>query len=417
LPGPENIVRQEFSNGIVALARANFTSPSVVIQGLLQAGSVDEPAEKAGLAAFAAEMLTRGTTTRTFAEINEAVESVGASLWVDGGLHMTSFGAKCLVEDLPLILEILADVLQNPSFPPIEVEKVRGEIMTGLQQRDNNTRAMADLTFRALVYPEPHPYGRSSDGYRHSIPEITRDDLLSFYQDYYRPLGMMVVLVGAIEPEKGLGMLNRAFQNWQPSTPRPPQNLPPIQRLASVQRKSVTLAGKTQSDLVLGCPGLARKDPDYLAAKLANSVFGVFGMMGRLGDHVRDELGLAYYVFSRLEAGLGAGPWAVIAGVNPRNVDRAVAAILDEIRRLRETPVSDEELNDSKAYLIGSLPLQLETNEGVATAILDMELYQLGLDYLQRYEGLVRAITTEDVQRVARMYLDPESYALAIAGP
>lgn len=228
LPGPENIVRQEFSNGIVALARANFTSPSVVIEGLIQAGSVDEPAEKAGLAAFAAEMLTRGTTTRTFTQINEAVESVGASLWVDGGLHMTSFGAKCLVEDLPLILEILADVLQNPSFPPTEVEKVRGEIMTGLQQRDNNTRAMADLTFRALVYPEPHPYGRSSDGYRHSIPQITRDDLISFYQDYYRPLGMRVVLVGAIEPEKGLSMLNRAFQNWRLNIPRPPQNLPPI---------------------------------------------------------------------------------------------------------------------------------------------------------------------------------------------
>ncbi len=416
VPGPEDIVRQEFPNGIIALARPNFTSPSVVIQGLIQAGSVDEPAEKAGLAAFTAEMLERGTTNRTFAQINEEVEAVGASLWVDGGLHMTGFGAKCLVEDLPLILDILADVLQNPAFPAAEVEKVRGEIMTGLQQRDNNTRAMANLAFRELVYPD-HPYGRSGDGYRHTIPEITWDDLISFYQQYYRPQRMMVVLVGAVEPGEGLEMLHKAFRDWQPETPRPPQELPPTRRLTSVQQKTVTLAGKSQSDLVLGCPGLARKDPDYLAANLANLVLGGFGMMGRLGDNVRDELGLAYYVFSRLEAGLGPGPWAAIAGVNPKNVERAVAAILDEIRRLRDTLVSDEELEDSKAYLIGSLPLRLETNEGVARAILDMELYDLRLDYLQRYEGLVRAITAEDVQRVAQKYLHPEAYALAIAGP
>ena len=139
--------------------------------------------------------------------------------------------------------------------------------------------------------------------------------------------------------------------------------------------------------------------------------------MGRLGENVRDEQGLAYYAFSRMEAGLGPGPWMAVAGVNPQNVEQAVESILVELRRLRDTPVESDELDDVKAYLTGSLPILLETNEGVARSLLDMELYDLGLDYLQRYPGLIEAITAQEVQEAARTYLNPEAYALAIAGP
>lgn len=417
IPGPETITRRVLSNGAIALARENFSARSVIIAGYVQAGSIDEPADKAGLAAFTAVMLSRGTAHRTFTEINETVEGIGASVSVRGGVHLTTFSAKCLAEDLPLISEILADILQNPSFPAHEVEKVRGEFVTGLQQRDDNTRARADLAFRTLIYPENHPYSRASEGYVETIRNITREDLIDFYEQFYRPHGMIIAIVGAVEREAALAQLERTLGAWRLKAPRPAQTLPPVPRLTGVQTKVVLMPGKFQSDLILGYPGIPRNHPDYYPAALANMILGVIGMYGRLGDNVRDTQGLAYYVYSRLDAGLGPGPWAAAAGVNPQNVDRAVSGILDEIRRLRDTEVEPGELSDAKTQSIGSLPLRLETNEGVAHALLDMELYDLGLDYLQRYPSLIEAVNAEQIQEVARKYLDPESYALAVAGP
>jgi zinc protease len=167
----------------------------------------------------------------------------------------------------------------------------------------------------------------------------------------------------------------------------------------------------------MGWPGLARRDPDYMAAHLANTVLGVFGMMGRLGESIREEQGLAYYCYSQLQAGLGQGPWAAVAGVDPVHVEQAVDSVCREVARLRDEPVPADELADSQSYLAGSMPLHLETNEGVANALLDMERYDLGFDYLQRYAGLVGAVTVDDVRRAAQKYLDPERYALAVAGP
>jgi zinc protease len=154
-----------------------------------------------------------------------------------------------------------------------------------------------------------------------------------------------------------------------------------------------------------------------MKARLGNTILGVFGMMGRLGDSVREELGLAYYVYSWLEAGLGAGPWLATAGVNPANVERAIDGILTQIRRMRDEPLPADELADSQSFMTGSMPLRLETNEGVASTMLDMERYDLGFDYLLRYADLVNAVTAHDVQEMVRRCLDPEVYALAIAGP
>ena len=140
-------------------------------------------------------------------------------------------------------------------------------------------------------------------------------------------------------------------------------------------------------------------------------------MMGRLGDNVREKQGLAYYSYSRVEGGPGPGAWRVIAGVNPANVEQAVASIRDEIKRMCEEPVGEDELADNRAFITGSLPLRIETNEGVARYLLDMERYDLGLDYLQRYDELINAVTLDQIQAVAQRWLDSDAYALAIAGP
>ena len=416
IPGPEDILRRELPNGIVVLVRENHASPSVVVSGYLRVGSYDEADEQAGLAAFTASALSRGTDRRTFDQIYEEVESVGASFGVSAGVHYTGFGGKSLAEDLPLLMDVLADVLRNPIFPPKEVEKLRGEILTDLEERAHDTRRMAALTFRELAYPKGHPYGRSSIGYVETIANISRDDLVSFYQNGYGPHGMVVALVGAVTAEEAVAQVEAAFGDWEGAGPaRNP--LPPVAHPQEVRQKFVPIPGKTQTDIVLGYPGPARTDPAFLDAMLCNTVLGVFGMMGRLGDRVRDEQGLAYYSYSRIEGGPGPGPWTVVAGVNPANVEKALESIRTEIRRICQEPVPEPELADSQAFLVGSLPLRLETNEGVARAILEMELYDLGLDYLQRYEGLIREITPERVLAAAQTWLDPDAYVLAIAGP
>jgi zinc protease len=150
---------------------------------------------------------------------------------------------------------------------------------------------------------------------------------------------------------------------------------------------------------------------------MANLILGSLGMMGRLGEQVRDRQGMAYYVYSRVSARLWAGDWIANAGVDPVNIDRAIESILAEVRRLREEPVSDLELADAAANLVGSLPLRLETNDGKAGFLLNIEYYGLGLDYLERYPGMIQALTKEDLTAATRRYLDPEQMAVVIAGP
>jgi len=416
IPGPQDIARHELPNGIVLLVRENHASPAVVVTGYLRVGARDESRERAGLADFAADALMRGTASRSFEQIYADLESVGASLGIASGMHTTGFGAKSLAEDLPLLFELFAEVLREPTFPPDGVEKLRGEIMADLAERAHDTGRMATLTFYQLAYPEGHPYAVSPTGYPETIAAIDRDDLIAFYEGGYGPQGMTVVVVGAVEADEVVERAEAVLGDWEGQTlEREP--LPEVDRLSAVRQRAVSIPDKTQSNIVLGYPGPPRTHPDYLDARVCNTILGVFGLMGRLGEKVREEQGLAYSSYSSLSGGPGPGPWRILAGVDPANVERAVESIRAEVRRICDELVDEDELSDSQAYLTGSMPLQLETNEGLARTILSMERYDLGLDYLQRYEDLITAVTPERVRAAARRWLDPDAYALAIAGP
>jgi zinc protease len=415
LPGPDDILRETLPNGITILARENFSSPSVVVDGYVQAGNLDEPEVLTGLASFTSSMLSRGTRRRTFAEIAETVESVGASVSFGADRYITNFSAKSLVEDLDLLLDVLADELRNPGFPADHVEKVRGLRMTAIAERENDTRQMASLAFRELCYPE-HPLGRNMLGTRASNSAINRDALVGFYEKYYAPAGMTVVVVGAVKAEVAVAKVAEAFGGWNKTRPAR-SSLPPVPRPSRMLERRVSMPEKSQADIYLGWPGMRRLDPDFDAARLANTVLGVFGMMGRLGLNVRERKGMAYYAYSQLAANKLPGPWVLAAGVNPVNVQRSIDAMVEEVRRMRDELVPEDELEDSKRYLTGSLPIQLETNEGVAGIMVDLEWYELGLDYVRRYADLVNRLTAAEVQNVAQKYLNPEAYVLAVAGP
>jgi zinc protease len=415
--GSDTITRRVLANGIVILVQENHVNPSVVLRGQIQAGSLYEEAEQAGLAQFTASCLTRGTSRRTFQQISEETESVGAGISFGADVHLAGFSGKCLSEDFSLLLDILADVLMDPVFPATEVEKVRGQIITGLREVENNTHALADREFRTLLYGRAHPYGRSADGYLETIPGITRETMINFHQSYYRPNVMIIVVVGDLETTAVIEGLGRALGDWRVEGHPSEFLIPPVSPLSEIRRLDKPIPGKTQTDIAWGVPGLSRADPDYYAAGLANLILGQLGLMGRLGEVVRDRQGLAYYAYSGLEAGLGPGPWTAWAGVNPTNIERAITAILAESVRLRDEPVSEEELADGMDYLTGVLPLRLETNEGVAGAILEMERFNLGFDYIERYPTLIRSVTREQIREVARRYLDLEHYALVTVGP
>lgn len=416
LPGPDNITRTRLSNGITVLTRANFNSPSVVVSGYIQCGGLFESDEKLGLADFTAAALMRGTEARTFQDIYDALESVGANLSFEGSTHTTGFGGKALVEDLDLLLGLLADGLRRPVFPDSQVERLRAQILTRLAIRAQDTGEMASLIFDSIVYAN-HPYSRPEEGHPETVQMITRQNLVDFHQIQYGPAGMVIAVVGAIDPQQAVEKVAEVLGDWQNVQQPKPLPLPPLTPLSETRTERLSISGKYQADILVGRAGPVRRSPEYLSAVLGNSVLGQFGMMGRIGDVVREKAGLAYYAHSSLNGGLGPGPWTVSAGVDPVNIEKAIDLIRSEVRRFVSEPVAVEELADSQANFIGRLPLTLESNGGVAGALLNLERYDLGLDYYRRYPDLVRAVTVEQVLETARQYLDPDRLAIGIAGP
>jgi zinc protease len=419
LPGADDTTRAVLPNGITIIARENFLSSSVVINGVLPVGSAYEPAAQGGLSSMVAASLMRGTASRDFDAIHETLESLGATLGVGSGTLHTSFGGKALVEDLPVILSLLSDALREPTFPTDQVERLRGETLTGLRMRAKDARSVANDEFRRLCYPSSHPFSRNTSGEVETVSALSIADMAAYHKARYIPAGMVIVIVGAIERQAAIDQVAAVFENWASPADAQPHNAlqlsaPPLTTIA--ERRTV-LAGKSQSELVLGWPGPARSAADYQAALIANNIFGVFGMMGRLGKSVREDQGLAYSCGSRFSGGIGPGPWTVNAGVNPANVEQALVSIRREIRRMTDELVSPEEIEDVKANFIGRLPLGLETNEGVASTLLNIELHGLGMDYLRQYAALIRAVSRDQVQHAAQHYLSADRYALAISGP
>ena len=415
LPGPETINRYELPNGLTVLIRPNPDSLSVVVTGYLLAGALYEPDEKLGLAHYTSLALMRETQSRDFHEIYEGLESIGASLSFGASIHTMSFSGRSLIEDMPFLLKLLAEVLETPAFPDEHVEKLRAQFLTGLAIRAQDTSEMASLIFDKLLYAN-HPYGRPEDGYPETIKAITTRDLIDFHANHYGPGGGVLVVVGPVDPSAALDLINKNLGVWQNPKQLKEPPLPEPGSISRILREHTSIAGKSQVDLVMGVLGPSRLSTDYYPASLGNNILGQFGMMGRIGRSVRERSGLAYYAYSNMNAGVGPGSWEFIAGVNPSSIERTIELIQSEIKQYITKPVSRIELSDVKANMVGRLPLTFESNSGVASGLINLERYQLGLDYYQRYEKLVNSISQEQILSVAQKYLNPERMVISTAG-
>jgi zinc protease len=405
-------------NGVVLYIQRNDSTPTVIVRGEILIGAVNEPQGKWGLAALTAAALIRGTQNRTFQQIVEQTEALGCSVNASAGRHITTFSGRALKEDLPLVLALLADIIRRPTFPPEEVEKLRGMYLMHMREMEQDTHYQASCAMREMLYPPEHPYSRTTNGTRETLASITTDDMAEFHQ-LYEPILTSIAIVGDVEPSDVIPMIVREFDDWcGKSTERPTSFVfPTVAPLVGVQRRTIAMAGKTQTDIQWGVHGLDRNNPDFYAAVVGNMILGRLGMGGRLGDHVREKQGLAYSISSGFQAGIGAGPWLAAAGVNPADVERAIAAIISEIEQFKREGPTEEELADARAFLTGILVIGLETNSGVANVLLDMHSYDLGLDYIDRYPDYINGVSREAIVAVARKYLSTENYVLAIAGP
>ncbi len=414
---PETVTRTVLPNGLTILVKENHTNASVTLRGRLRAGGLYDTNQTSGLAHLAVAALQRGTRKRTFQKLNAELDRNGLAFGIGAGMETVGISGKSLVEDFDRLLDIVADVLMHPTFPRREVEKLRTDILADLKEADDDTQHVSYREFRALCYPPSHPYHRLSDGRVETVKKLALKSLVDFHARYFRPDVLTLVIVGDVTAEQAIEKIEKKLGQWKGKGKPAPYAIPDAPRLKQIVKKVTPLAGKMQADVVLGYPGVRRNDPDFYPLSLGDLIFGRLGLYGRLGANVRDKQGLAYYVYSGIEANLGAGPWAVHAGVNPQNVDRAIEGILAEIKRLRTEPVTQDELDEAKDFVTGSLALRLETNEGVAATLSDIELFGLGLDYLQRYPNIIRSITAEEILAVTQKYAQIENYALAIAGP
>ncbi|MBW6473222.1 MAG: insulinase family protein [Anaerolineaceae bacterium] len=415
LPGEDSIKRVVLPNGIIVLTKSDFNSPSVVISGYLNSGSIHDQQEKLGLSLFTSYALMRGSVFHRYRRIYNDLETAGATLGFSSSIQSTSFGGKSLVEDLPLLLKTLSEAIRWPIFPPIQLKILLSQIITGLQIREQDTSERASLKFDEVLFPD-HPYGRSEEGSIETLKRIRRSDLIKFHQQFYGPSGMVITIVGAIEHQKAVDLVYHALGDWENPVWVSPPKIPEVTNRKFSYREHIPISGKFQTDIIMGSYGPRRTSKEFLIASLGNNILGQFGMMGRIGEAVREKSGLAYYASTALNAWQSAGTWEITAGVNPINIEKTIEIIRNEISRFVSESVSNQELDDSKSNLIGLIPLSIESNAGVANAIIRMERYKLGLNYLREYPGIISGISKEQILQVSQKYLDPGNLVIISAG-
>jgi len=374
--------------------------PAVTINLGIRSGSICDPADAPGAMHLLARVIDRGTRNRSTESVAEDLDNRGITLTIGVTRHLFSLSCTCLAEDFEAVFSLLGDIVIWPALPESELATRKAEVITAIRQDDDNPAVRAVETLMARLYPG-HPYGQRSKGTPEVVERLTRDGLLALRRERFAPGRLSAVVVGDVAPARAADAAARVFGDW--SAPPPPEiAVPPVARASSRARVVVPMPGKAQADVAYGFTAVARSDPSFYAASLMNNIFGEYSMGGRLGDNIRERQGMAYYVFSSLDANVAAGPLTIRAGISAENVDRAVAAIDGEVGRLARDGATAQELAESQQYLVGSMPRALETNAAIAVFLQAVEFFDLGLDYDLRLTEHLRAVTLEEVNETAR---------------
>lgn len=403
--------RLQLSNGLTLLLLERHALPIVNVEVLIKAGSSKDTKGKEGLANLTAEMFTEGTERRSASQISEEIDFVGGSLSTTGDTDYSRVNLIILKKDVEVGFNLLSDILINPAFKEKEFERVKNEVLSSLIQQKDEPGTIAEKAFEKLLFGD-HPYNHPPQGLEESLPEITRDDIVSFHKKYYIPNNAIIAVVGDVTEKEVLSLLERYLGKWGKKI-LPKEEMSQAPRLS---KRTVSLIEKdiTQANIHLGHIGISRSNPDFYAAYVMNYILGGGGFSSRLMREIRDNQGLAYSIYSSLDSRLYTGAFKVVMQTKNENSNRAIEGILKELERIRSEPVSDKELAEAKSYLMGSFPLRFDTNKKVVSQLTYVEYYSLGLNYFKEFPKKIEAVTKEDVLSAARKYIDPARYILII---
>jgi len=413
---PDRVVRRKLSVGPVLLALPTPSLPSVFVRVQMEAGAVHEPPEKAGLAQLVAGLLTRGTAAYTAQELGAITDALGMSLRVDVGRETAVAWLKCLPEDLVRGLGLLAEVIRRPTFPADEIERLRTQMVVAWRRSEDDSRSVAARRLVELMYPERHPFRHPIGGTEETLTGLRAEDLVRFHGAHYGPQDAVITVVGDIDPEAVTAALEEAFAGWSGGTGR--TAVPPVSPPAG-GRVQVPLAGKTQTDIALGWPLVDRGHPDYLALEVLATLFGGNGTpaSSRLFRDVRERYGLSYYQYAVFAGTSGPAAWSAHLGVNPARLEFALDTVLAELRRLSAEPAPVPELEALQDFLTGYPAVQGESPERIAARLGEIERFDLGLDWPERYPQELARLTPEALMDAAARHLTPDRLTIVTAGP
>jgi zinc protease len=398
--------------GIEAWLVEESAIPLISVVITIEGGGRADPQGKEGAVTVMSALLNEGAgpyDAQAFArELQDKAIRIGAG----SGLDSISISMSTLSENKDRAFELLGLLLNEPRFDADAMERVRGQMVSVLKQETEDPGTIASRAWWAAAYPN-HPYGRSENGTPESIAALTLDDIKSVYQARIGRDRVRIAVVGDISPEDLAARID-------PLLAKLPANAaaetPALVDMTGQGTLSVIKRDDPQSTVLFGAPGLMRKDPDYMAANVLNYILGGGSFSSRLMDEVREKRGITYGISTWLDPSLWSGLISGSVASDNAKVAEAITITKQEMARLRDEGPTEKEVADAKAYLTGSFALRLDTNAKIAGFLASSQLYDLGIDYINRRNAEIEAVTVDDVRRVAQRLLDPQKFSFVVVG-
>jgi zinc protease len=399
-------------NGLQVVIVEDPRLPLVSYRLAFRAGDTNDPTDTPGLLDMATSLLNEGTARRTSKQIADEVARYGATLTAGSNPDYTTVAASSLSMYGNEILDLLADVVLNPTFPESEVKLAQRNALQGLIQQRSQAGFLANERMANVLFGQ-HPYSVIS-ATPESIAAMSHDNLLAFHRSMFLPNNAVLVVVGDVRRDEVMKRVNDLFGKWQKGQTSERQfPAPPVRNERALY--IVDRPGSAQSNIIIANMGINRTSNDYFPMLLMNVVLGA-NASSRLFMNLREKNGYTYGAYSQLDTMRLAGAFRETAEVRTPVTGPSLKEFFYELGRIRDEVVSDKEIRDAKSFLTGVFPLQIETQEGLINRLVQIKMFNLPADYLQTYRDRINAVTAADIQRVARQYVQPDKAAIVIVG-
>ena len=411
-PKPERLV---LDNGMTLYLLADHDLPVFNITTHVRTGAIYEPGEKAGLANLVGNVMRRGgTKTRTPEQMNEELEFIAASVETQIGRESGGASLSTMKKDIDQGLEIFADVLMNPAFPEDMIRKEKDEILEDIRRENDNPGQIVFREFRKILYKKEHPYSRRTIGYKDTIENINRDDMIAFHKKYFHPNNVIMGISGDFDAREIVEKIKIVFAEWEKTEidfPKVPAVEKEFQRSVNYIYKDVN-----QAHVVFGHIGIHRLSKDYFPINIMNFILGGGGFTSRIPSKVRSDEGLAYSAYSAFHTPGDLGFFFAACQTKSESTVKAINLALDEVRKIRDELIDDDELELAKDTYINQFIFKFTSSASIVGQMVEIEYEGLPLDYLETYVDNIKVITKEDIERVAKEYLHPDNIKLLVIG-